>query len=404
MQMITTIGLDIAKSVFQVHGVDAAGEVVIRRQLKRRYVLVFFQKLSPCLVGMEACALSHYWSRDLEELGHTVRLMPPAYVKPYVKRPHNPAGDNRWFQKNAPAVPRRRYADFCNKICHKRTFPKPSLSLLRATAHRPTSIDHKDRPISIDAQSGLQVWRKDPIRKGISNAVSTFSVLQRRRRYPDRSVGLLMQYPLGGAVEIVVLPACERPNEGRERREADAERDRYQIKVIYHSPASKTAVAGDDSAGCGAILGRPLRRSALATTTIDDPDIATAATSGVTCPVIANGTATTLYAMATATFSPTRWLAFRAGEIARGTADRLSRRNTKSAALRPTSAAEAGAIDGCATASAGAAFSPSPTIRTFRSEASSAATCAAFPPGNMAAQRVPPTSAPLTPTEPSQYP
>src|SRR6476469_6913337 len=86
MQMITTIGLDIAKSVFQVHGVDAAGEVVIRRQLKRRHVLAFFQKLSPCLVGIEACASSHYWSRELQALGHTVRLMPPAYVKPYVKR------------------------------------------------------------------------------------------------------------------------------------------------------------------------------------------------------------------------------------------------------------------------------------------------------------------------------
>ena len=83
MQTITTIGLDIAKSVFQVHGVDAAGQVVFRRQLKRRYVLTFFQKLPPCLVGIEACASSHYWSRELQALGHTVRLMPPAYVKPY---------------------------------------------------------------------------------------------------------------------------------------------------------------------------------------------------------------------------------------------------------------------------------------------------------------------------------
>ena len=66
MQMITTIGLDIAKSVFQVHGVDAAGAVVIRRQLKRRYVLAFFQKLPPCLVGIEACASSHYWPRELQ--------------------------------------------------------------------------------------------------------------------------------------------------------------------------------------------------------------------------------------------------------------------------------------------------------------------------------------------------
>jgi transposase len=93
MQSITTIGLDIAKSVFQVHGVDANGLVVIRRQLKRRYVLAFFEKLPPCLVGIEACASSHHWSRELQALGHTVRLMPPAYVKPYVKRHKNDATD-----------------------------------------------------------------------------------------------------------------------------------------------------------------------------------------------------------------------------------------------------------------------------------------------------------------------
>jgi transposase len=74
MQTITTIGLDIAKSVFQVHGVDASGQVIIRQQLKRRYVLAFFQKLPACLVGIEACASSHYWSRGLQALGHTVRL------------------------------------------------------------------------------------------------------------------------------------------------------------------------------------------------------------------------------------------------------------------------------------------------------------------------------------------
>jgi transposase len=93
MQSVTTIGLDIAKSVFQVHGLDAAGNVIIRRQLKRRYVLAFFQKLPPCLVGLEACASSHHWSRELRAFGHTVRLMPPAYVKPYIKRQKNDAAD-----------------------------------------------------------------------------------------------------------------------------------------------------------------------------------------------------------------------------------------------------------------------------------------------------------------------
>ena len=90
---VRTIGLDIAKSVFQVHGVDVDGQVVIRRKLKRRYVLAFFQKVPPCLVGMEACATSHHWSRELQALGHRVRLMPPAYVKPYVKRQKNDAAD-----------------------------------------------------------------------------------------------------------------------------------------------------------------------------------------------------------------------------------------------------------------------------------------------------------------------
>jgi transposase len=93
MQAITTVGLDIAKSVFQVHGVGADGQVVIRRQLKRRYVLAFFEKLPSCLIGIEACASSHHWSRELKALGHTVRLMPPAFVKPYVKRQKNDAAD-----------------------------------------------------------------------------------------------------------------------------------------------------------------------------------------------------------------------------------------------------------------------------------------------------------------------
>ncbi len=86
MVEVSTIGLDIAKNVFQVHGIDDESEVVVRRQLKRRQVLSFFGKLPACLVGMEACATSHHWARELEKLGHEVRLMPPRYVKPYVKR------------------------------------------------------------------------------------------------------------------------------------------------------------------------------------------------------------------------------------------------------------------------------------------------------------------------------
>jgi transposase len=90
---ISTIGLDLAKSVFQVHGIDAAGRVVVRKALRRSQVLPFFTKLPPCLVGLEACGTSHHWARELTRLGHDVRLMPPAYVKPYVKRGKTDAND-----------------------------------------------------------------------------------------------------------------------------------------------------------------------------------------------------------------------------------------------------------------------------------------------------------------------
>lgn len=90
---ITTIGLDLAKSVFQVHGIDVAGKVVVAKALRRGQVLGFFAKLPRCLVGMEACATAHYWAREVSKLGHEVRLIPPAYVKPYVRRGKNDAAD-----------------------------------------------------------------------------------------------------------------------------------------------------------------------------------------------------------------------------------------------------------------------------------------------------------------------
>src|SRR5271155_653574 len=90
---ITTIGLDIAKNVFQVHGIDAKEKVVVRKQLRRSEVLAFFKALPPCLVGMEACATAHYWARELTKLGHRVRLMPAKDVKAYVKRNKNDAAD-----------------------------------------------------------------------------------------------------------------------------------------------------------------------------------------------------------------------------------------------------------------------------------------------------------------------
>src|SRR5215510_11611638 len=93
MQEITTIGLDLAKSVFQVHAASADSGMVLNRKLRRSELLAFFAKLQPCLVGMEACGSAHHWAREIQTLGHDVRLMPPAYVKPFVKRGKTDAAD-----------------------------------------------------------------------------------------------------------------------------------------------------------------------------------------------------------------------------------------------------------------------------------------------------------------------
>jgi transposase len=93
MGEVSTIGLDIAKSVFQVHGVDSSGAVVIRKRVSRLKLLEFFAALPPCLIGIEACPSAHHWGRELQALGHTVRLMPPSYVKAYLKRSKNDAND-----------------------------------------------------------------------------------------------------------------------------------------------------------------------------------------------------------------------------------------------------------------------------------------------------------------------
>ena len=123
MEQVTTIGLDLAKNVFQLHGVDAAGNVLLRKQLRRGEVLRFFSGLSPCLVGMEACATAHYWARELAKLGHTVRLMPPAYVKPYVKRGKTDAADAEAIAE-AVTRPTMRFVAvktaLCEAVCEAR--------------------------------------------------------------------------------------------------------------------------------------------------------------------------------------------------------------------------------------------------------------------------------------------
>ncbi len=93
MSEISTVGLNLAKTVFQVHVADGSGQAVLRRKLRRHQVLAFFAQLPSCVVAMEACGGAHFWGREIRKLGHDVRLIPPAYVKPFVKRQKNDAAD-----------------------------------------------------------------------------------------------------------------------------------------------------------------------------------------------------------------------------------------------------------------------------------------------------------------------
>jgi transposase len=106
MGKVSAVGLDLAKLVVQAHGADAAGQVVVRTTLRRAQVLEFFGRLAPCVVAMEACAGAHHWGREIARLGHTVRLIPPAYVTPFVKRQKNDTADAEARLARPPSVPR----------------------------------------------------------------------------------------------------------------------------------------------------------------------------------------------------------------------------------------------------------------------------------------------------------
>jgi transposase len=136
MTEVSTIGLDLAKNVFQVHGVDVAGETVIRRQLRRRQVLPFFRKQPPCLVGIEACATSHYWAREIGALGHEVRIMPANYVKPYVKRNKNDAAD-------------------AEAICEAVTRPSMRFVAVKTAEQQSVLMDHRTRELLVRQRTML---------------------------------------------------------------------------------------------------------------------------------------------------------------------------------------------------------------------------------------------------------
>ena len=134
MDQPTTIGLDLAKNVFQVHGVGRGGTVVLRRQLRRSQVLLFFSRLDSCVIGMKACAGAHCWARELVALGHEVRLMPPAYVKPYVKRGKTDAAD-------------------AEAICEAVTRPTMRFVPVKSADRQAALLDHKARDFLVRQQT-----------------------------------------------------------------------------------------------------------------------------------------------------------------------------------------------------------------------------------------------------------
>ena len=158
---ITTIGLDLAKSIFQVHGVDASGNVVVRKALRRSQVLPFFTRAPRCLVGIEACGTSHHWARELIALGHEVRLMPPAYVKPYVKRGKTDAADAEAICE-AVTRPTMRF------VSVKSRNQQAALSM-----HRTRDLLVKQRTQVVNMMRGLLAEFGIAIPKGLERALMT---------------------------------------------------------------------------------------------------------------------------------------------------------------------------------------------------------------------------------------
>jgi transposase len=136
MEKLTTIGIDLAKNVFQLHGIDANGAAVLKRKLRRSQVLAFFEGVAPCLVGMEACAGAHYWARELAALGHEVRIMPPSYVKPYVKRGKTDAAD-------------------AEAICEAVTRPTMRFVPVKSAERQAALLDHKTRDFLVRQRTQL---------------------------------------------------------------------------------------------------------------------------------------------------------------------------------------------------------------------------------------------------------
>jgi transposase len=149
---VTTVGLDLAKNVFQVHSIDSTGKVIVRRSLRRRQIMPFFGKLEPCLIGIEACGTSHFWARELRARGHEVKLMPPAYVKPYVKRGKTDAAD-------------------AEAICEAVTRPTMRFVAIKSAEQQSVVALHRTRNLLVGQRTQLVNMIRVVLAKGIHHAL-----------------------------------------------------------------------------------------------------------------------------------------------------------------------------------------------------------------------------------------
>jgi len=192
MSNITTIGLDLAKSVFQVHGIDCNGTVVLRRSLRRSQLLDFFRRSPPCLVGLEACASSHFWAREIQALGHDVRMIPPIYVKAYVKRGKTDAAD-------------------AEAICEAVTRPTMRFVPIKSVDQQAACMLLRTRELLIRQRSQLaNAFRAQMSELGVVAALGMVSVakLADRLRDPDMSMPDVARHALlEMAEQIDVLTA-----------------------------------------------------------------------------------------------------------------------------------------------------------------------------------------------------
>ena len=205
---VTTIGLDLAKNIFQVHGITEDEEVAFNRPLRRAQLLPFFSKLEPCLIGMEACSSAHHWGRELTALGHDVRLIPPIYVKPYVKRGKSDAID-------------------AEAICEAVTRPTMRFVAIKTVEQQALLSLHRAR--------SLLVRQRTQLINGLRGMVAEFGVYIARgliRGYYLRALQLRRNFP----VSFLVRPVRHPPGDGRRLRRHDLVAEIFHLKEQVKVP------------------------------------------------------------------------------------------------------------------------------------------------------------------------